>query len=517
MNEDQSTGEENSDTEGVTTLAAQGSITFVGNVAGKLLNFGFLVVVTNLIAASTFGIFSLGLSVIFFSKSVTDLSIQRSLDYFIPQFIQSKSYGKAKYVLFSTIGIGLLGTGIAAGSLVLAAPFLSGVFNEPELKTVLPILALVIPLLTLRDIANRFFVALKDLKYRVLLKDIVRPSLKLLLTGGLALLGSEMIALLTGFAFTQVIVAILAAFLIKRRISDWSRGTIERVPTRKLLSYSLPLMFAGVIYTTVGQIDYFILGFVETTTAEEIGIYRVVILFGSNLIIFLNSLSPVFKPMITEVKDDTALLDSRFTLAARWILLLTLPVALTLILIPEVYLSLFFTQEYAAGAEALSIIAVGYLIFAGFGPENFVLEGLGHTRLSFLNTVVLLVTNATLDIILIPRIGIAGAAIGTAVGLCLSALIGVVQINYLYGVLPFNKQSFQILLSGAPPLGVGWAAMSLLESRLLLAISVPLVVLATYFISLVLLDAFDDEDELVADLVSERLGIDLVGSIINRS
>ena len=506
--------DEDRDIEGVKSLATQGSITFVGNVFGKLVNFTFLVLVTNTVTASTFGVFSLGLSIVMFSKSVTDLSVHRSLDYYIPQFIEEKSYGKAKYIVLIATGIGLLGTGIAVGLLFFTAPLLSELFNEPRLASAIIVLAFGIPLLTIRDIHVRFFVALKELKYRVLLKNLVHPLAKLLLTGILLFIGFELTGLVTGFVLALIVVAGVGTILLVRRISTWENGSIERVPMRGLLSYSFPLMFAGVVYATVAQIDYFVIGFVETTTAEDLAVYKVATQFGSNLLIFLSALAPVFKPMITEAQDDVALFNARYTLAARWVLLLTLPVAITFMLIPEVYLSLFFSPQYAAGGAALTILAVGYLVNAGVGPENMVLEGLGHTRLTLFNTILMIGTNTILDLLLVPHYGIIGAAIGTSAGMAFAVIAGVVEIKYLRGIIPFGSKTLRILMAGVPVLIVGWLLTELINSKLILAVTFPAVASITFLGFLKVFKAFSGEDRIIAELVEQRLGMDLLGWLV---
>ncbi|TKX52933.1 flippase, partial [Halorubrum sp. SP3] len=55
---------------------------------------------------------------------------------------------------------------------------------------------------------------------------------------------------------------------------EWIRESeVESVSNRALLSYSLPLVLAGVIYSLVGQIDYFIIGYF--LGSAEVGQYQV--------------------------------------------------------------------------------------------------------------------------------------------------------------------------------------------------------------------------------------------------
>ncbi|OYR55807.1 oligosaccharide flippase family protein [Halorubrum halodurans] len=508
-------GENTPDDSGVTTLATQGGITFFGSIIGRGLGFVFTIGVTKLVSASTFGVYSLGLAIVLFTKSIADLSVYRGIDYYIPQYLLDENYDEARN-LFATISvIALLGTGLAVIVLWSFTPYLSSIFGEDRLTAILPVLALALPFLSFRDVTVRMFIAIKQLRYRVLLTNLLLPGGKLFITLVLIFAGYKLQGLVLGYLSSIIIVAFAGIVYLRRRVSWLFNGSIEGAELNNLFSYALPLVFAGVIHSTISQIDFFIIGYYPNTTSEDLAIYKVANLLGINLLIFLNSLAPVFKPMVTEVKQDDQLLNSRYALAARWILLFSLPVALTLILAPRTYLSLLFTRVYAAGSGALIILVLGYLVNSSVGPEGMVLEGLGFTKLTLANTALIVSVNAVLDILLIPRLGILGAAIGTAVGITCGVTAGVLELHYLRGLFPFEKRTIYVFLSGVPPLSVGWIATILIDSKLLLAVSLPFIILGTYLIFLRIFNVFGEEDRLVAELLEKKTGIDLIGWFIH--
>ena len=382
-------GENTLDESGVTTLATQGGITFFGSILGRALSFVFIIGVTKLVSPSTFGVYSLGLAVVLFIKSIADLSVHRGIDYFIPQYLLDHNRQKARNLFATTTVIALFGTSFAVIFLWWFTPWIASLFGEERLTEIIPVLALALPFLAFRDITVRIFIAIKRLKYRVFLNNILVPGGKLLATLALLFAGYELVALLWGYVLSIFVVSFVGLVVLLRRVRWLFDGSVERMGLEELLSYSLPLVFAGVIYATVSQIDFFIIGYYPNTTSEDLAIYKVANILGINLLIFLNSLAPVFKPMVTEVKHDTGLLNSRYALAARWILLFSLPVALTLIVAPSAYLSLLFTPAYAAGGGALTVLVLGYLVNSSVGPEGMVLEGLGFTRLTLANTVLM--------------------------------------------------------------------------------------------------------------------------------
>jgi Polysaccharide biosynthesis protein. len=92
---------------GIFTLAKQGSITFFGNILGKVLGFLFVATATRLVTPEEYGIYTLALSIVLFIQGFVSLNIYRSVDYFIPQFLSNAEYGKAKVTLRNVFVIGV--------------------------------------------------------------------------------------------------------------------------------------------------------------------------------------------------------------------------------------------------------------------------------------------------------------------------------------------------------------------------------------------------------------------------
>lgn len=272
-------------------------------------------------------------------------------------------------------------------------------------------------------------------------------------------------------------------------------------------------MLAGVIYSLVGQIDFLVIGYFHNSSS--VGQYQVAYLVAGNLLIMLRAITPVFKPMVAEHKSDNMLLEDRYTLATRWITMLTLPVALTLVLAPDIYLSILFTDDYSLGATALVALAVGYLLNASFGPEGMMLEGLGLTRITLLNTIILVSVNSALDVLLVPRLGILGAGIATATALTVGGIAGVVEIYVLRSIHPYGIDLIKVWVASILPTISGWILLSIISRRFLIAIGLPILVVVTYLLGLRVVDGFTNDDIEVATQLDTRLGYPIFESLIS--
>ncbi|SFR34565.1 flippase [Halorubrum sodomense] len=504
-------GDENDD--GASTLATQGGIGLAGNVVGKLLGFLFVAVATRLTSSSEYGTFVLGLSIVIFVQGFASLSIHRSLDYFVPKYLTELNYGQAKRTLQNAFVIGIVSSMIGAILLVISRGYIESVFEEPQLGFVLLIFCLLIPIQTINDILLTTFNSVKEIKYRVLMKNIINPitrtiSIIILLYWGAGIIG------LVGGHLIGISVTILFGITFFLYELDWFRETTAQpISNRALISYSLPLVLAGVIYSIVGQIDFFVIGYY--LTSSKVGQYQVAYLLGSNLLIVLTAITPIFKPMIAEASSDTATIRRRFQLATRWVTMLSLPIAITLALAPEAYLSIFFTNEYTAANTALIALVIGYMLNAFSGPEGMVLEGLGFTRLTLFNSILLVVINVILDIILVPRMGILGAGIGTASALTVAGFAGIIEIYFFKNIHPYTSQLFRTYLAAVIPILLGWSLASKLDSEILIAVALPIVVVISYVYMLTLTGAFSSDDKQIAHKIDDKMGYPVFSKIIH--
>jgi len=492
-------------------LARQGSITFVGSILQKAIGFLFLAVATRLVSTTTYGIFSLGLTVMLFVQGFGTLNVHRALDYFVPQFEDAGEREKIRQVLYQVSVTSLLGTVLMGIAVVVAAPTLANLFDEPRLAHALPALALALPLLGMSDIAASLFKGLKRVELEVYSRRILRPIVKLVATVMLAYVGFHLTALIAGYVIA-LLVALAASVVLFARTGISVTGDRAGVSLREVISYAAPLAFAGVIYTTVWQIDYFVLGYFGT--AADVAIYRVSYQLASNLVIVLGSLAPIYKPLVAGGSNEPARLESLYCLTTRWAVLFTLPLAVTLALAPAAYLEVLFTPRYAVAGLTVTVLAAGYFANALGGSEGVMLEGLGHTRLSLVNAVALIIVNFALDVALVPRLGVLGAAIGTATALSVRVFAGVLEIRYLYGITPYTVTLAQVLLAGLPALFVGGIIATLLSNQLLLIGVLPVGVTLSYAITLYVLSPFTHDDRLVAERIDDRLGRRLVTRIL---
>ncbi|ADD06017.1 putative transport protein (probable polysaccharide biosynthesis transport protein) [Natrialba magadii ATCC 43099] len=490
---DTDTGTEATRDEGVSTLAKQGSITFVGNVVNGAFGFAIVMLMTRYVTPSVYGLFVLATSVILFMQVFANLGLPLAIDYFVPQYLDEGEHGKAKGVIVQVTATVLITSALVAFVLAAGSEYIGDVFQEPSMRIALLFLSVTIPMLAIYNVLLTSYYSIKKLQYRVIMRDLVRPIVRFGVTAALLLAGFGLLGLIAGYVVGLFVAITVGAALFTYKAWDLLTVDTELVASRPLLTYSLPLAMTSVVFVLMGHVDYFVLGFF--LDSDDVGIYRVGYMLGSGLMIIFNSLSPVFKPLIAETREDTALVEQRFRVAARWIAGITLPIAIILSLGASSYLAVLYTPQYAEASLVVVLLCGAFLFNVTVGgPDGSLLQGMGYSRIVFANTLVLFGANFLVSMALVPIFGIEGAAIGSATALFLVGGLTIAEIYYLDGIHLFTRDFAKIISAGIPATIAGVPIVVLLESDLLIVALLPVVVVSVYLATLIVTDAFTDED-----------------------
>ncbi|MCL9815557.1 flippase [Natronocalculus amylovorans] len=499
--------------DGHVTLAKQGSITFIGDIVKKSFGFIIIAIITRLVSPSVYGLFILATSIILFVQVFATLGLPRAIDYYVPQYLSEGRIDAVRGVFIQVVVYVAIISVLVGIVLYLTAGLLAEQFGEPSLRLALVLLSVALPLLAAYNVLLASFNGIKKLKFRVYVRDITRPTTRLVATALLLIAGFGLIGVVGGYIIGLAACIVVGSILLIRYGKQYVGRSITWTPTKELFWYSVPLAFASVIYVVLGQVDYLIVGYF--LTSEDVGFYRVGYMLGENLLIFFAALAPVFKPLIAEERTNDSAVRDRYQTAVRWVIGFTLPVLLILTLGATTYLSLIFTPQYVVAAPVIAILAVGYMLsIAGGGPGGSLLQGLGYSRLVFINTALLFITNITVSLLLVPRIGILGAAVGSSAALGIAGVAALVELYYYRRIHPFTATLGRVLAAAVPAAIAGAIVVLFIQSVLLTGVILPIVVLAVYLFFIGLFGGITESDATVAGEIDPRLkrGVERINS-----
>jgi O-antigen/teichoic acid export membrane protein len=154
-----------------------------------------------------------------------------------------------------------------------------------------------------------------------------------------------------------------------------------------------------------------------------------------------------------------------------WLMIPSWPTYLVMAIFAPVLVRLFGTG-FGSGAFVLALLSGAMLLSMSTGPVTTVLLMGGHSSWNLVNSSLGLALRIGLDLWLIPRYGLAGAAIGAALAISLIQIAAVLEVWFLMRLSPLGR-GFAVVSLGS----VASFALPGVLIRLVLGASVPALAL----------------------------------------
>ncbi len=154
-------------------------------------------------------------------------------------------------------------------------------------------------------------------------------------------------------------------------------------------------------------------------TAEEVGVYKVVMQGGVLITFGMQAINTIVAPYFSRfhAQGDTRRLQSIVTASARASLLLALPFMILFVVWGEPLLQMIFGERFGIGYVALVTLSTGYCISVAIGLANTLLNMTGFERETARSVVVAMIANVLLTLVLTPALGMNGTALAAVASL----------------------------------------------------------------------------------------------------
>lgn len=443
----------------LSTATKEAGFTFMGRLLGLMFGFVVQAVVARLLGADILGVFVLAWTIVMGLGLLTTLGFEGSFCRYIAMYVAQGREDKARAILSYSVRFGLTASVVAAVALVaFRGPLSTTVFKEPRLEQALLVISLAMIPYTLSRIYAAALRAIKDMKRSVIASEISFRLSRLVLFLLLFFLGMRLQGIVTATILAYTVSTLIGIVFIRRRAPYLlRRGPQADIPKREFLAYSGSMLAETTTAFALTQSGRLFLGFYLSAT--DVGIYNVVALLASLATLFTMSFNAIFSPIIADVyhRGNEKLMLSLLDAITRWIILLTLPVFAWLVLAGPGVLSLF-GPEFVAGYGALVVLALAQLLDSMTGSISSCLAMTKYQRFNVYNIISMAVVSVVLNAALIPRMGIVGASLGTAVAIVLVNVARLIEGKVLLGIVPYDRSTLKVAATGAVLIGLTVAA-----------------------------------------------------------
>jgi O-antigen/teichoic acid export membrane protein len=312
----------------------------------------------------------------------------------------------------------ILVIGVAAAALLACGYFLP----QAAGARVLFLIAAPMPLLTnLSSVRKALVQALGRVARSQWPQSLLAPGVTLLVVVGLWLVRG-------GFTVQELMLVTVAATVLPVLANGWqlrvaTHGHAAAEPAQVRIKAALPFMWLSAMYLINARVDVIMLG--SLRGAHDAGIYAVAVRAAELVPYLMVVANLTIAPKVSRLHQEGThgQLQRLISATAVRVFLATLPLALVLIVGAHFLLELFYGADFAEGAIVIRTLAISQLFVVALGPVGVLLNMTKHADLSAKAFTAGAGLNVVLNAILIPLLGIAGAAIATGISTATSYLL----------------------------------------------------------------------------------------------
>jgi O-antigen/teichoic acid export membrane protein len=311
---------------------------------------------------------------------------------------------------------------LAASTLIIALAVaaamtrIAGMFDDPIERRTLYIALVSLPIAAFSAIRAATLNGLHLVGRAAFPDQIVRPSATILAIGAIWVCGvrlsaeTAMIAQVTGIACAFV----LGAVFLWRALPASFATLPARFETRTWLRDLGPFLLHGASYVVWASLAVVMLGWYRSPA--EVGVYRAAALAAGLSIFPITAFVATVSPLVARLyaEGDRARIQKVVSTTTLAMFAFGFCGVAGYALIGRWLLDIVFGVEFRSGYWPLVIIAGGNWVFSGIWSVGVLLDMSGNQRFPAVAYLGALVLNLVFGILLIPPLGLIGAAISTA-------------------------------------------------------------------------------------------------------
>ena len=409
--------------------------TFVLKITYTGLSFLISLVLARVLGASGFGVYAYAVSIVSLLTIPATLGLPQLLIRNIAAYRTKGEWNVMRGLLrWASVSV-------IAMSLVLVAPALAIIETvakkfPPNATVAFRFALLLLPIGGLLQVKQSVLQGLDFIIEGQIPETVVRPILFILLlsAGSFVLRGQISPTSAIGIhVLTMSITLLVAILFLKRRLPHPVYLALPHYQVREWMRSALPLMLMGGFATANQYIGILLLGALKGASA--VGIFKLTLQIATLIPLMLLavniSMGPTISSLYTEMRMD--LLQKVVTRNARLAFLFSLPVALAFIIFGRLFLA-WVQPEFQRGAVALAILSIGQLFNVAMGSVGLLLIMTGHELDALKGHALAASANLLLSILLIPLLGLNGAALATCFTVIIWNLFLKVRVASILGI-----------------------------------------------------------------------------------
>ncbi len=427
-----------------TKLAVRGAATvFIVSIIAAFLGYLVRLVLARYLTVEEFGLFYAVFAFLGIFGVYKTLGFDSALIKFIPEFLHGKEYSSIKSSIVYAAVIQLATNTLIIAGIYLFSDYLSkNFFHSTQAGIVLKLMVLSVAIdsfvqvikFTLQGFKKMIYFAGIDLIRMLLILGIVLAGFKL---------NYGILSPLIAYILAPVILTIVFwAVLIKVIFPEFSKSKffIDKKLIKDISKYGVFVIATTMGMVIFGYTDIILLTYFSGLTS--VALYSVALPTARIFLYFPRAIGGILIPLSAELwaKGEKKLLNAGIEALYKYSMIVVIPAVFAMFSFSELIISVLFGKDFAPASSILKILSIGMMFTAIYGVNINFFAGIGKPQINSKIVYSAAIFNLFSNIILIPAIGVIGAAITNTLSYFIMMVMGLANIR------KFIKVDFPILI-----------------------------------------------------------------------
>lgn len=471
-----------------------GAFALVGTASAAVMGFVLTLVVTRGLSQTAAGEFFTTTALYLVLLAFVAFGVAAGVVRFVPRFLVHERGADIPRLLVVAIVPVAVAAVVFSVALWVAAPTLSTRFSDGSDATTsaFRILALFLLPGVLEVVAVESTRAFGDVTSYVSIQQFSVPLARPVLVGIAIAVGAPISVIVAAWAVPLVIALVLAVVVLARAMRRTLVPALEkssapvgyRALAREYWAFTFPRGLGSTIDIVLTWLDVLLVA--AMVSSAQAAIYAAASRFITTGTLALQAMRLAAAPEISAAMaaDDKKRASDLYRVTTQLVILASWPLYLLLAVFAPGIL-LLFGPGYDEGAPALAVLSIAMLVPLAAGNVGSVLLLGGKSTWVLLDKVVVLIANVGLNLLLIPRFGILGAAMAWAVSIVVDNVLAVLQVHRGLRVSSRGPGMVHAMVLSAAVFGGVGVLVRILLGPTLLGLVVAVVVAGALYLPLV--------------------------------
>ena len=402
---------------------------FISQIIGLATGLLLRIILGRFLGASPLGLYTMTLTIYTIASLIGGIGIPVAVVKYVAEYKDNKE----KLNIFVSCGVAnSVFFGVIAGTVLFAlSNTLANIFNMPELTNLLKIIAFSLPFLAVNNTLLGLLNGLREMK-SYSLSTVIRSALLLTFTILLVDIGVGIEGAVLALLLSEVGTLFMLIFISRNFFNFVIRNYVKT--TKEVVKFSSQLFLTSAIWMANTNADKLLVGYFLMD--KDVGIYAIALAIANGLLIIPGAISTVTYPAISEYngKKQHEAIETLINKSMKYSLIVLSILGLLIVFFSKDIILLLLKPEFLPAITPLAILIFGVIFSGAANSVGAAWTAMGRPDLGYKLNIPVLFVNLSIDVVLIPTLGITGAAIGTAASLSLLTLISFPIYNRIFNV-----------------------------------------------------------------------------------